>query len=133
MKTAGELIKYKFEFSFSATTFFDYLGDTGAELFTNTKIFTLSFKETGVQGDTEIFVPRAFHYGGDAMKITTSAGTWAWSTEDPNILLWTTDHSETGVVREMSIYPNPPCPEYGCPTKALHPECEQYTIPLQGD
>ena len=133
MKTAGELIKYKFEFSFSTTTFFDYLGDTSAELFKNTKIFTLSFKETGVQGDTEIFVPRDFHYGGDAMTITTSAGTWTWSTDDTNILLWTTDHSETGVVREMSIYPNPSCPEYGCLTKVLHPGCEQYTEVKQGD
>jgi hypothetical protein len=147
MKTAGELIKYKFEFSFSTTTGtpptltanYDYLGDigTGAELFTNTKVFTLSFEENGTQGDTEIFVPRDFHYGGNSLTITVSDGTYKWKDDDDqydrNILLWTTDHSETGVLREISIEPDPPCPDGGCPTKVLHPGCEQYTEVKQGD
>jgi len=140
MKTAGELIKYRFEFSFTNTSTgaYDWLGDTSGELFTNTKEFTLSFKETGAQGDTEIFVPREFHYGDNEAgtnppTITVSSGTFTWSTENPDILLWTTDHSETGTERDISIKPKNPCPDGGCPTRALHPGCEQYSIPEQGD
>jgi len=138
MKTAGELIKYRFDFSFVTGTTYDWLGDTSGETFSNTKEFTFSFKENGTEGNTEIFVPRVFHYSDNGTwsnppTITTSAGTWTWSTDNPNILLWTTDHTETGVERDISIIPNSPLPPGGYPTGALHPTCETYSIIKQGD
>ncbi|MBL6974479.1 MAG: cellulase family glycosylhydrolase [Deltaproteobacteria bacterium] len=64
---------------------------------TNTDVFTLVFRQSDVEADTLVYVPRKPVYGEDPATeapefiVTVSDGTWRWSRLDPNVLAWTTD------------------------------------------
>ena len=92
MRVAGLLQGFRYDLSFAdyKGLAHDWLGDDTAHPFTNTRKFTLTFLENGVKANTLVFIPREMAYGND-LDVEVSDGSWAWSTTDPNVLVWTTD------------------------------------------
>lgn len=92
MRVAGLLQEFRYDLSFSDYQGLasDWLGDDTDHPFTNTRRFTMTVQETGVDADTLVFIPRKMAYGNE-LEVEVSDGTWAWSPTDPNVLVWTTD------------------------------------------
>lgn len=128
-RVAGELLAFKFDLSFQNYDRFpyDYIGTNETDKILNTRVFTMTVLETGVAGDTEIYVPREIHFGDPTLasppKIEVSDGTTSWTQADPRILVWKTDPAVA--THTLKITPNGTVPE---PGKAI-PNCDAPSPP----